>query len=72
MRLLGIILIVAGALSLIYKGITYTKQEKLVDIGPIQASVDKQKTIPFSPVMGGVLLATGVVLVLADRRSARA
>ena len=70
MRLLGIILILAGALSLIYKGITYTRQEKVIDVGPVSASVDHKKTIPFSPVMGGVLLATGVVLVLADRRGA--
>ena len=46
---LGIVLIVAGALALAYQGITYTTREKVIDLGPLKASVDKQKTIPLPP-----------------------
>jgi len=61
--LLGIALIVLGALALAYQGITYTTREKVVDLGPIQASVEKQKTIPLSPILGAGALAAGVAAV---------
>ncbi len=62
--LVGIVLIVLGALALAYQGITYTTREKVVDLGPIKASVDKRKTIPLPPILGAVALATGAVLVV--------
>ncbi|HXB03345.1 MAG TPA: DUF3185 domain-containing protein [Candidatus Angelobacter sp.] len=66
--LLGIALIVLGALALAYQGITYTTREKVVDLGPIQASVEKQKTIPLSPILGTVALAAGVILVVTGNK----
>jgi hypothetical protein len=66
--LLGIALIVLGALALAYQGITYTTREKVVDLGPIQASVEKQKTIPLSPILGAGALAAGVILVLVRNK----
>ncbi len=47
--IIGIILIVIGILALVYGGITYTKREKVLDLGPIQATAEKQKTIPLPP-----------------------
>ena len=47
--LVGIALIVLGIVAFAYDGITYTSREKIIDIGPIQATADTQKTIPLSP-----------------------
>jgi len=67
---LGIILIVLGALSFAYQGITYTTHKKVLDIGPIQATAEKHKTIPLPPILGGVALLAGLVLVFADSKGA--
>jgi uncharacterized membrane protein HdeD (DUF308 family) len=67
---LGIVLIVAGALALAYQGITYTTREKVIDLGPLKASVDKQKTIPLPPILGAVAMAAGVILVVVGNRRA--
>ena len=70
--LIGIGVILLGVVALMYQGITYTKTEKLLDIGPIHATTETQKTIPLPPVVGGLALLGGiVVLVLGDRRSGR-
>jgi hypothetical protein len=67
--LVAIVLIVLGVLALAYQGITYTTREKIVDLGPLKASVDKQKTIPLPPILGAVALAGGVVLLaVANKR----
>jgi hypothetical protein len=67
---LGIILIVLGALSFAYQGITYTTHKKVIDVGPIQATAEEHKTIPVPPILGGVALLAGLVLVFADSKSA--
>lgn len=67
MRALGILLIVLGVVSFIYGGITYTKREKVIDIGPIEASVDKKERIPLTPIVGGVALVAGLFLVMSKR-----
>ncbi len=64
----GLALIVLGALALTYQGITYTTREKIIDLGPIQASADTRKTIPLPPLLGGLVLAGGIVLVVIGRR----
>ena len=66
--LVGIILIVIGIIAFAYQGITYTTREKVVDIGPIQMSADKTKTIPLPPIVGGIALVGGIVLVVAGSR----
>ena len=66
--IIGIILIVIGIIALAYGGITYTKREKVLDLGPIQATAEKQKTIPFPPVLGGICLVGGIVLVIVGSR----
>ena len=64
--LIGIVLIVLGVVALAYQGITYTSREKIIDIGPIQATHETKKTIPLSPILGGVALAGGIVLVIRN------
>ena len=63
--LIGIILIVIGIIAFTYQGITYTTKEKVVDIGPIQMTADKTKTIPLPPVVGGIALLGGIILLVA-------
>jgi len=66
--LLGVVLIVLGALALAYQGVTYTIREKVIDLGPLKASVDKKNTIPLPPVVGGLAVAVGIVLVVVGNR----
>ena len=66
--LAGIALIILGVLALAYQGITYTTREKVIDLGPLKASVDKEKNIPLPPIIGVVALAGGVALVIVGAR----
>jgi uncharacterized membrane protein len=66
--LVGIILIVLGIVALAYQGITYTTREKVLDIGPVEATAEKQKTIPLPPIVGGLALVGGVILVATAAR----
>jgi uncharacterized membrane protein len=68
--IVGIILIAIGIIALAWGGITYTKREKVIDAGPLQVSADREKTIPFPPVLGGICLVGGIVLVIVGNRSA--
>jgi hypothetical protein len=68
--LTGIILIVIGIAALAYQGITYTTREKVVDIGPIQMTAEKTKTLPLPPIVGGVALVGGIILlVMGSKKS---
>ena len=66
LRIIGILLIVLGLVALAYQGITYTKSEKVLEVGPITATKETKKTIPLPPVLGGVALLGGVVLLVAS------
>jgi hypothetical protein len=68
MRIVGILLIVLGVISLALGGINYTKKEKVLDIGPIQATAERHRTIPLPPLLGGLALAGGVVLLIVGSR----
>ncbi len=65
----GIVLIVAGLVGLIYGGIPYTKQKDVVQVGPMRAEVETQEEVPIPPIVGGLVLASGVALVLLARKS---
>ncbi len=64
LKIVGIILIVIGIVALIFQGITYTTREKVIDLGPIHATAEKEKTIPLPPVLGGIALVGGIVLLV--------
>ncbi|WP_158828513.1 hypothetical protein [Mucilaginibacter lacusdianchii] len=68
-RIVGLVLIVVGAIMLIWTGFTYTKKEKIIDAGPIQVSADKEKSVNWPPYAGGILLLGGVVLVATAKRT---
>lgn len=67
-NLVGVLLIIFGIIVLGYQGMTYTKKEKLAEIGDIQITANTQKTIYFPPVVGGLSLVAGVILILVGRK----
>ena len=66
--MIGIVLIVIGVVALVYQGITYTTREKILEVGPVEVRKEIQKTIPLPPLIDGVALAGGIVLVLVGAR----
>jgi hypothetical protein len=66
--MVGILLIVLAVIAFSYQGITYTKREKVLDIGPIQATTEKKETIPLPPILGAVALIGGVALVVVGSK----
>jgi len=69
LMILGIVLIVLGAVGLVVQGITYTTREKVVDVAGIQITAETQKTIPIPLIAGGVALVAGIaVVVVASRK----
>ena len=64
----GIILVVLGVIALAYGGISYTREEKVLDIGPIEATAERHERIPIPPVLGGLALAGGIILLVAGAR----
>lgn len=65
---LGVLLIILGVVSLAYQGITYTTRETVVDIGPIEATAERERTLPLPPVLGVGALVAGVALVVVGGR----
>ena len=63
--LVGVLLIILGIVGLAYPRISYTTREKIVDLGPIEATRETKKSIPLPPILGGLSLAGGVVLLVA-------
>jgi uncharacterized membrane protein len=64
----GIILIVLGVVALAYQGISYTTSEKVVDLGPLQVEARRERTIPLPPLLGGLALAGGIILLIVGSR----
>ena len=62
--IIAIILIILGIAAFAYQGVTYTTREKVVDIGPIQVTSEKTKTIPLPPIIGVIALVGGIVLLV--------
>jgi uncharacterized membrane protein len=69
LMIIGISLVVLGLIALAYQGITYTSRETVVDLGPIKATTDRQRTIPLPPILGGLALAGGVAVLIGSARS---
>ena len=67
--LFGIILIIVGILAFAYQGFTYTKHEPVAQIGNINVTADKQKTVYFPPYVGGISLVAGIFLVIIARKN---
>jgi hypothetical protein len=69
MSLAGILLVVLGALVLAYQGINYTRQKKVLDVGSVHLTKETHERIPLPPILGGLALAGGVVLLLMGAKN---
>jgi drug/metabolite transporter (DMT)-like permease len=67
-RIAGLVLIVVGLIAVIWGGFSYTKREKILDIGPIEASRTTEKHVPISPVIGVVTIIAGIAVIAAGKR----
>jgi len=67
--LIAVILIAIGIVAFAYQGITYTTREKVVDIGPIQMTAEKTKTLPLPPLVGALALVGGIVLLVMGKKN---
>ena len=68
MKIVAIALIVVGIIALLYGGISYTKREKILDIGPIEATAQTRKTIPLPPLFGALAIVGGIALFVVEGR----
>jgi uncharacterized membrane protein len=66
--LIGIVLVILGVLALAYQGFNYTHQEKVLDVGPIHATVEKHDRVSLPPILGGLVLVGGVALLVVGAR----
>jgi len=67
--LVGLILVVLGAVGIAYGGITYTRRREVAHVGPLQVTAREEHTIPISPILGGVAIIAGAALIISVRRA---
>jgi len=68
MKALGVVLIVLGVIGLVWGGITWTKRDKVLDVGPVQVTKEEHKSLPLPPIAGAVLLVAGIALTVVGGR----
>jgi hypothetical protein len=68
-RIVGLVLVIIGLISLLWGGISWTREKTIVDIGPIEARSQERETIPLPPIVGGLALVAGAVLLVVRERS---
>ena len=68
---IGALLILAGVIALSVGGFSFTTRDKVADVGPIQVTTERQRSVPLSPILSGLAIAAGVVLIVASSRKAR-
>jgi hypothetical protein len=66
--LIGIVLVVLGLGALAYQGFSYTSREKILDVGPLEATAETTKTVPIPPIVGGLAVLGGAALLIATSR----
>jgi len=64
----GVLLIILGAVALVYQGINYTTSKKVVDAGPLQISHKETHTVPLPPILGAIAIAGGIALLVVGSR----
>ena len=68
--LAGIILILIGSFAFVYQGFSLTTREKVIDLGPIHMTADKTRTLPLPPIVGGISIVGGIVLLIVGKKKA--
>lgn len=67
--IIGIILIIAGIAGFAFGGIHWTTEKKDAQLGPLEIKHSEQQGIPFSPIVSGICLVGGIILVFAGGKS---
>ncbi len=67
--IVGIVLILGGIAALIFGGITYTKKETVLDLGPIEMEAESKESVPIPQVAAILAVIAGVGLVVVGARS---
>ncbi len=67
-KTIGIVMAIIGILMIIYTGFSYVTTEKVIDLGPMQMSVEKENPVQWSPIVGVILLVGGIVIVATDKK----
>ena len=67
--LIGVVLILLGIVGFAVGGFSFHHEKKDVDLGPLQVSHEKKETVPIPPILSGIALVGGIVLVIAGARS---
>lgn len=68
MRMIGIVLIVLGIIGLAWGGISWTTQETVADLGPIEINQEERETLPLPPIAGAVLVIAGAAVLIGSKR----
>lgn len=68
--LIAALLIVLGVIAFAYQGFSYTTTEKAIDLGPIQVTAEKTHTFPIPPIVGGIALVGGIILLAVASKKA--
>jgi hypothetical protein len=67
-RVLGTVLVIIGIVALVWGGISWTREETIVDLGPIEATAETRESIPLPPLLGGIALLAGIALLVIPAR----
>ena len=68
---IGALLILAGVIGLSVGGLSFSTRDKVAEVGPIRVTTEHQHSVPLSPILSGLAIAAGVVLIVASSRRAR-
>lgn len=66
--IVGVLLIVLGVMALAYQGINYTTRDTIIDLGPVHATAERQRTLPLHPVVGALAVVGGIALLITGAR----
>jgi hypothetical protein len=66
--MIGIVLVGIGLVAFAYQGISYTTRENVVDLGPVHVTAEKTRTLPLPPIVGGLALVGGIVLLVVGSK----
>jgi hypothetical protein len=70
MRFVGIALVILGSIALVAGGLGYDRQRTVLEVGGLKATATEHKTIPYSPIVGGIALLGGIVMLVGVKRPA--
>lgn len=69
MKIIGVILIALGILALVYGGVNYKRDRTVLDVGGIKATATEHRSLPISPIIGGIAIVGGLIMVFSKGRT---